>query len=104
MQAVTVHSTRATNTLTARATESESRVKIFLDVEQGIQVHRRDLLQVNVVADILGLVSGVFRVILVDEEALHGGLLRRGQVGIVLYDVVGIEVAFHSGSHAFEED
>lgn len=96
MQAVAVHGTGAANALSTGASEGKSGVEVFLDIEKSIEVHGWDLLEINVVADVFGLVVRVFRVVSVDEEAFHLGLFLGRDGRVVLHNVVGIQVALHS--------
>jgi hypothetical protein len=101
---IAVHRAGTTDSLTARASEGKSRIEVILDVEKGIQVHRWNFFEVYVVADVFGLIVGVLRIVFIDEEALHFGLILGRDGGVVLHDVVGVQITFHSRSHALEED
>ena len=104
VQPVAVHRAGPADAFPAGAPEGQSGVEVVLDVQQRIEVHRRDLLEINVVAHILGLVIRIFRVVLVDEETLHCGPFLGSQLGVVFDDVVGVEIALDGGSDAFKED
>lgn len=104
MQTVTVHGAGAADSLSAGPSKGESGVEVVLDVKQSIKIHGRDLLEVDIVADVFGFVLGVLGIVFVDEEALHFGLFFGAQGRIVLHDVVGIEVALHGRGHTLEKD
>jgi hypothetical protein len=41
MKSVAVHGTRPANTLSARSSEGESRIKVVLDIDERIKIHGR---------------------------------------------------------------
>ena len=104
MKSVTVHCAWTTDTFSARSSERQSWVQIFLDIKQSIKIHRWDFLEVDVVANIFGLIVRVLWVVFIDQEPFHGCFLLWCQVGIVLYNVVRIKIAFDCRSYTFEED
>jgi len=104
VKSITVHSTWTADTLSARSSEWQSWVQVLFDIYQSIKIHGWDFLEINIVTDIFWLVSGVFWIVFIDQEPFHGCFLHLSQVGIVLYDVVRIEVAFDCGSNTLEED
>lgn len=103
VQSVTVHGAAAADALSARAPEGECGIHIVLNVEQGVEVHGRNLLEVDVVADVFGLVVGLFGVVAVDEEPLHFGFVGFGDGGIVLDDVVAVQITLDGCRDAFKE-
>ena len=104
MQTVTVHGTWSTNSFSAWSSEWQCWIQILFYVNQGIQIHGRNLLQINIIAHIFGLVIGIFRIIFIDEESFHGGFFLRGEVGIMLFNIVGIQIAFYCWRNTLEED
>ena len=104
MQTIAVHCARATDSFPAGSPERQCRIHVLLDVDESIQVHGGNFLQIDVVADVFGFIGGIFRVILVDEESLHGCFLLGSERRVMLLDVVRVHVALDRGGHAFEEN
>ena len=71
VEPVTVHGAGAADAFSAGPSQRESGVQVVFDVEQRVQVHRGDLLEVHVVADVSWLFAFVVGVVSVDEELLH---------------------------------
>jgi hypothetical protein len=80
---VDVHSARTTDTLTARAAESQSRVNFVLNTDESVEHHGAGLLQVELVALHGGLLARGVRIPAVDLEGLHGRVLRGDGVDIL---------------------
>lgn len=96
MKSVAVHGARPTNTLSARSSEGQSRIKVVLDIDERIKIHGRHFFEIDVITDVFGLIFGIFRIVLVDQETFHGGFLLSGERWIVLSDIVGIHVTLNS--------
>jgi len=80
---VDVHGARTTDTLTARAAESQSRIDFVLNTDESVQHHGAGLLQVELVALHGGLLARGIRIPTVDLEGLHGRVLRGDGVDIL---------------------
>ena len=104
MQAITVHCAWTTDSFPAGTSKWKSWIKIVLDVDQSIEVHRRNGFEVDVVAHIFRLVRGIFRIVLVNEKSLHFGFLLFCEWWVMLLDVVRVHVALHSWCDTFKED
>lgn len=76
VNAINVHSTATTDTLTARSAEGQGRVKLVLYPDESVQHHGACLVQVELVALHRGLLGRCVRVPTVDLEGLHIGRLR----------------------------
>ena len=96
MESVTVHGARSTNTFSARSSEGKSRIKVFLDIDERIKIQGGHFFEIDVIADVFGLIFGIFRIVLVDQETFHGGFLFRGEGWIMLSDIVRIHVTLNS--------
>lgn len=103
MQPIAVNCAWSANPFSAGPPEGQSAVQVILKVDESIQIHGRYLSQINIVWDILGHVVLVRGVISIDEESLHLALLLLCQVGIMLFDVIGIEVALHRRGYTLEK-
>lgn len=75
--AIDVHGTATADTLTAASSESQSRVELVLDANNGIQDHRSSLVQVDGVALKTRLDGRGIGVPSVDLEGLQPGLRSR---------------------------
>lgn len=75
--AVDVHRTATADTLTAASSESESRVELVLDADNGVQDHGSGLVQVDGVALETRLLGRRIGVPSVDLESLQLGLRSR---------------------------
>ena len=104
MKTITVHGTGSANSFSAWSSESESWIKIILDIDKCVKVHGWDFLEIDIVADVFGLIIGILGIVFIDEKSFHGGFLFWGERGIMLYDVVGVEISFDGGGDALEED
>jgi hypothetical protein len=89
--AINIHCTWATNALSAAATERKGGINFVLDFNQSIEEHGSALVRIDVVADILGAVSGVIRVSAIDVEALHRLLLILRETLVELDSVIYLE-------------
>ena len=95
MAAINVHCTRATDTLTAGATERERWVDLILDFDQSVKEHWTASLEVDVVGNILRSIIGITWVRSVDVKPLHLLLLLRCQTLVELFSVVCLEYVTH---------
>lgn len=73
--AVDVHGTAATDTLTAASTESQGRIKLVLDANDGIQDHGTSLVQIDGVALHTRLFARGVGIPSVDLERLHARIV-----------------------------
>jgi hypothetical protein len=78
--AVNVHGTATTDTLTATSSEGQSRVKLVLDSDKGIENHGSSLVKIQSVGLETGLLAGGIGVPSVDLEGLHLGLGLLGRL------------------------
>lgn len=90
VEAITVHWAWATDSFSAWSSEWEGGVKVILHINEGIQVHGWDGLEINIVANIFRFVFGVFGIVSIDQESFHLWLLLSCEIWVVLFDIVGI--------------
>lgn len=72
---INVHGTRATDTLSATPSESQSRINLVLDSDKSVEHHGTSLVQVEGVRLHLGLRGRLIGVPAVDVERLDLGIL-----------------------------
>lgn len=75
VDSVAVHGAGAADSFSARAAEGEGGIQVVFDIDESIEVHGWYFLEIDVVADIFGLVVGYGRVILINQKPLHFGFL-----------------------------
>lgn len=86
VDAVNVHGAGTADTLTAGPAESQGRINLVLYPDKSVEHHRTGLLEVELVALHVGLLSRLVRVPAVDLEGLHAGVLGRNRVDILSLD------------------
>ena len=104
MQSVAIHGAGAADTFSAGASEGKGGVKIVFDVNECIEIHWRDLFEVDIVTDIFGFILRILRVVFVDEKTFHLCFLLGREGGVMFDDIVRVEVTFDCRGNAFKED
>lgn len=80
---VNVHGAGTANTLTAGSAEGQGRVNLVLYPDKSVQHHGTGLVEVQLVALHVGLLTRLVRVPAVDLESLHVGVLGGDGVDIL---------------------
>jgi len=74
VKSITIHWARPTNAFSAGSPQRERRIVIVLYVQQGIQVHRRNLLQIHIVTHILREITLILNLYLFIIQLGHIGI------------------------------